>query len=82
MAAPLLARLAKSSMSKGPGVLYTNFSPFSLFSIFTRSGDSEGCSSLARRMKQSAVLLRLTFGLFRLFGQGSLKLVISVETYL
>ena len=75
MAAPLLARLAKSSMSKGPCAIFIALP----FSIFTRSGDSEGCSSLARRMKQSAVLLRLTF---RLFGQGSLKLVISVETYL
>ena len=30
MAAALLARLAMSSMSKGPGVWYTNFAPFSL----------------------------------------------------
>ena len=36
--------------------------------ILPWTGDSEGCSSFARRMKQSAVLLRVPFGLFRLFS--------------
>ena len=68
MAAALLARLAMSSMSKGPASDTQILHHFHCIAILTRTEDSEGCSSLARRVKQSAVLLRVPFELFRLFS--------------
>ena len=64
MAAPLLAHPWAKVLASDTQILHN----FHCIAILTRTGDSEGCSSLTRRMKQSAVLLRVPFGLFRLFS--------------